>query len=67
MVEAPAARRQPKASIPPDVVNQRKKAAPEGAAKFREETPRKGMRGAAERDAALQQYGEGFAAPQEEI
>ncbi len=36
----------------------KRKAAPEGAAKFREETPRKG-RGFAEkvRNAALQQYG----------
>jgi hypothetical protein len=39
----------------------KKKAAPEGAAKFREETPRKGMRGAT----APQQYGRAFAAVQE--
>jgi hypothetical protein len=67
MVEALAARRQPKALCTAKLVNQRKKAAPEGAAKFREETPRKGTRGTAERDAALQQYAETFAASQEEI
>jgi hypothetical protein len=42
MVEGGRARRQPKASCSLALVNERKKAAPEGAAKFREETPRKG-------------------------
>jgi hypothetical protein len=52
MVEGPGANRQPQKA---PASSQRKKAAPEGAAKFREETPRKGER-SRKRDTALQQY-----------